>query len=383
MRLTHVIESLAQGGAEQALVNLLPEFVRRGHHVEVISLRGPTPLREALEAAGVVVHTLSLAHRWSVAEAVAGVRARVRGRADVIHSHMFFADVYVGLVRLTGGPPSVTTLHNMAYEQHPSDTLWLKAREHLHGVLLRRVFSARTAVSQAVADHHERALRLDRPVVIANALPVARLQARVGPDSDRVRAELDVGHRSLLALVPGRLVPEKGHAVLLDALSRTLADGLPMVVVCAGGGPLQGALSQDVAARGLQDSVRFTGPVSHDRILDLMQVAEVVVLPSISEGLPLALAEALSLGCAVVASDVGGVSTLVRDGETGWLVPPSNPARLSSAIADAARRPAVGVMRGRAGQAHVEAMMSVEHVADRLLDVYERATMEGSAGVLG
>ena len=369
MRVAHVIESLGRGGAEQALANVAPELVRRGHDVEVIALGGAAPLRAALEEGGVEVYEASIAHRWSAVEAVRKVRERVLRRADVVHTHMYFADVYVGGVRSLGGPPCVSTLHNLAYEQHPTSTPWRWLRRSLHAAALRRSFGARIAVSQAVADHYQAALSLPPPEVIPNGLPTRHFRARPSPSVTRIRKEQGVDPDSPLVVLPGRLVPEKGHAVLFDSLAML---SRPPVVVCAGGGPLAPVLEAEVERRGLSRHVRLVGSVDHERMLDLMQASDAVVLPSISEGLPLALAEALALGRPVVASSVGGVPTLVRHEETGLLVRPGDAEGLAAALERVLGDRSFAQSLGNAGQDHVDATMSVRAVVDALLRVYER-----------
>jgi glycosyltransferase involved in cell wall biosynthesis len=147
------------------------------------------------------------------------------------------------------------------------------------------------------------------------------------PDRDELRRELGVSG-AVLAFA-GRLGPQKAVGVALDALA-----GLDDVTfVVAGDGPERAALERRAAELGLDSRVRFLGSVPRERVLRLFRAADASVLPSVWENFPHTVVEALAVGCPVIATAVGGVPEVVRDGENGLLVPPRDPAALRAAIA--------------------------------------------------
>lgn len=147
------------------------------------------------------------------------------------------------------------------------------------------------------------------------------------------KRELGLNERHRLVGIVGRLVPIKGHRVLLEA-ARQVADRLDSVrFVVVGDGELRGALAAQVRRLGLEDVVYFTG---YRRDLPRIYASlDLVVLSSFNEGLPVVLIEALAAGCYVVATDVGGVGDLIRHQGAGILVPPGDPEALARAMSEA------------------------------------------------
>jgi glycosyltransferase involved in cell wall biosynthesis len=146
------------------------------------------------------------------------------------------------------------------------------------------------------------------------------------PARDELRGELGVSGAVLV--FAGRLGPQKALGVALDALA-----GLDDVTfVVAGDGPERAALERRAAELGLDSRVRFLGSVPRERVLRLFRAADASVLPSAWENFPHTVVEALAVGCPVIATAVGGVPEVVRDGENGLLVPPRDPAALRAAI---------------------------------------------------
>jgi glycosyltransferase involved in cell wall biosynthesis len=163
----------------------------------------------------------------------------------------------------------------------------------------------------------------DRVSVLPNPAPeVPSLPAR-----EELRRELGLGGSVLV--FAGRLGPQKALDVLLEAL-RDVPD---VTLVVAGDGPERGPLEAMARELGLDARVRFLGAVSRERVLRLFHAADASVLPSAWENFPHTVVEALAVGCPVIATAVGGVPEVVRDGENGLLVVPGDAAALGAAIA--------------------------------------------------
>jgi glycosyltransferase involved in cell wall biosynthesis len=159
----------------------------------------------------------------------------------------------------------------------------------------------------------------------------------------------------------GRLVPRKEVPVLIEALMRVRASGRDAELDLVGDGPERERLEALAASTGLRGAVRFLGMLDEAGVACALRKADVLVVPSSSEGLPVVIMEAMASGLPVIASEIDGIPELVRDGETGLLVPPCNPERLAEAIirllddADLARR------MGEAGRR----LVAQHHDADR------------------
>jgi glycosyltransferase involved in cell wall biosynthesis len=163
------------------------------------------------------------------------------------------------------------------------------------------------------------------------------------------------------SLFVGRLVPRKGAAVLIEALAHLRAEGRDPRLDIVGDGPERDSLAARVAARGLGGAVRFLGPLDEAGVARAMGRAGIVVVPSLEEGLPAVIMEAMASRLPVVASGVDAIPELVRDGETGLLVPPGDPDRLARAIAHLLDRPELARRMGDAGQR----LRGRRHDADR------------------
>ena len=150
----------------------------------------------------------------------------------------------------------------------------------------------------------------------------------------------------LHAVCIGRLVPAKGHQTLLEALLLLRAHTVTMQLVLIGGGPEMPRLQAFVQAHQLSDCVNFTQALSHDEALAHLRKADLFVLASFAEGIPVALMEAMALGIPCVSTFVAGIPELIRDGVDGLLVPPGNAQALAEALlvltTDRPRRLAMG-----------------------------------------
>ena len=183
------------------------------------------------------------------------------------------------------------------------------------------------------------------------------------PDPPRVPAEV---------LCVARLVPKKGHAVLLDAIAALRRDGVRVALTLVGTGPLEGALRDRASRAGLSDVVRFAGQLSHAAVRDAMRRSDVVALASrVAEdgdrdGLPVALVEAMALGVPVVATAVSGIPELIVAG-TGSCVPPDDPKALADAIRGTlAAGDETRVARARAARGRVVGEFDMRRIVERL-----------------
>jgi glycosyltransferase involved in cell wall biosynthesis len=182
------------------------------------------------------------------------------------------------------------------------------------------------------------------------------------------------GGGPLRIVCAARLVAVKGHAVLIEALSRLRERGVAFTCTLAGEGELREALARQVAVAGLEDAVAFAGVIPHDELLGRLQRGEydVSVIASIErpgglmEGVPVALIEAMAAGVTVVATDSGSVRELV-DGTNGLLVPESDAGALAAALERAAADPALRARLRAEGRARVEREFDGVRTAAQLL----------------
>jgi glycosyltransferase involved in cell wall biosynthesis len=208
-----------------------------------------------------------------------------------------------------------------------------------------------------------------RVITIAIGVDTARFHRGPEFDSAPIRRDLVCSDGPFITNV-ARLVPQKAQQYLIEA-ARIVAAARPDVrVALVGEGDERAALEAQARALGVSEQVVFAG--FRANIPDILAASDVFVLSSLWEGMPVALLEAMAAGCVAVVTDVGGVGQLVRDGETGFLVPPGDAAALAAALLACLNDPARARRIGAAGQAWVEQEYGMRAWVTKLENLYLR-----------
>jgi glycosyltransferase involved in cell wall biosynthesis len=215
------------------------------------------------------------------------------------------------------------------------------------------------AVSKANARYlvEQKGLPAEKIVVIHNGCDLKRVEP-FQPAPTGLRSSLAFGEDDPVLIVIGRLEPQKGHAVLLQALVAVHREFPSVRLVAVGEGSLRRELENLAGALGLQDSVRFVGYQAN--VQDWLRLADASVLPSFYEGLPIVAIESLAAGKPMVATAVDGTPEVVLQGLTGLTVPAGDAPRLAAAIAEILRSPELRRNLGRRGRQWVEEHFSQE-----------------------
>jgi glycosyltransferase involved in cell wall biosynthesis len=245
------------------------------------------------------------------------------------------------------------------------------------GWLTARAAERVLAPSAATAAELRRDYRVGEVAVVPNAMGEKRAEGPAdggeGPayamEGSADGGEGDAGY----LLVVGRLRIRKGVDVLLAAMPELLRRHPAARLLIAGDGEHRAALERVAAALGLGAAVSFLGRADAMRVRRLLRGAAALVVPSIYEGMPLVVLEAMEASVPVVASRVSGIPEVVEDGRTGWLVPPEEPASLAAALAAALDDPAAASRRGAAGRRLLAERFRPVHVARR----WRRAVLGG------
>jgi glycosyltransferase involved in cell wall biosynthesis len=359
LRVLLAIESSGPGGAEHVVVRLAQALRSAGDDPIVATLR-PGWMTERAEASGIPVwitpQRAGLDLRWIPAFA----RRMRRERIDVLHSHEFAMNVFGGAAALLAGVPAVSTIHGRAYVSEQPRRVWAYR-------ILRRLGIPIVAVSDDLAGFLAQRFGISRASLgmVHNGIPMPPL-----PEGERAglraaaRRALGVPDTLSLVVAVGNLYPVKDHATLVRALAR-LPDAR---VAIAGRGDEETRLRELAAELGVADRLHLLG--LRDDVDRVLAAGDVFVQPSLSEGLPLAVLEAMAAGLPVVATRVGGVSEAVRDGETGYLVPPADPPSLADALAKVLAADDRGAALGARGRARAEKEFSVDVMAERYRALY-------------
>jgi starch synthase (maltosyl-transferring) len=370
-----VITELDVGGAEKALVALATGLDRRRWAPSLIALGPEAPLAAPVRAAGVACECLAIDPGRPLRAVLRLADALRRARPALLQSFMFHANVAARLAAPLAG----------LGRARPWVVAGLRVAERRQRWHLRierataRLAAGAVCVSEGVRRFSREAGGWpdDRLTVIPNAVDLAPFDRAEAEALTRAALGLEgVPEAAFLALFVGRLDVQKGLATLLDAAGRIaeLRPDLDWHLALAGEGPERDRLRAESAARpGLAGRVHWLG--QRPDVPALLRASDLLVLPSLWEGMPNAVLEAMAARRAVVATAVEGTEELVTPGATGWLVPPGDPAALAAALLDTASDPGRLRRFGVAARARAEA----EFTPARTVLAYERLW----AGLLG
>jgi len=357
-----LLESDGPGGAEIVLFDLAQELQARGYLVVPVGPEdGVGWLGERLRGAGFERETYLEGRPpdWRVVRDL--MRIFKRRRVDLVHSHEFTMSVYAAVACRLAHLPHVMTMHgNMTMTD-----AW-RRRAALRWAFRRG--QGTVAVSAATKRQLDTDLSLgpDQLRVIRNGIPV-----RQG-DPQPVREELGVGPDERLILAVGNLDRRKGHIYLLEALAMLKDEGLCSwrVAIAGGRGGDEGPrLEAFAAAHGFGDRLHVL--THRDDIPNLQAAADIFAMPSLWEGLPLALLEALLAGTACVASDTSGIPEAIRDGQDGLLAPPGDSAGLAKALRRLVTDDAFRETLARQGQERALREFTIGVMADAYEKLFE------------
>jgi glycosyltransferase involved in cell wall biosynthesis len=262
----------------------------------------------------------------------------------------------------------VTTVQYTDHE--PADTTTYSRKRHLLDAITVRLGADEViAVSEAVRRSTRQRLGVRRIALVPNAVDLERFARANAVDRTRLRAELGVGAGEMLLLAVGRLHPQKGHRYAILALRSLLDAEVPARLAVVGQGPLAAELQALADAEGVGERFRLLGV--RDDVPELLQACDVFVFPSLGEGLPVALIEAMAAGRACVASNIPAIAELVEDDRTGLLVTPGDVRGLTAALLTLWRDQSRAATLGMAARAHVMARYDAEVVVRRLERLYE------------
>jgi glycosyltransferase involved in cell wall biosynthesis len=289
---------------------------------------------------------------------------------DVVHTHTRRADFVAALGGRLAGAATVSTQHG----QINLDRYTLREKRDLparfYSYCLRNFFDKHVAVSAEIADELRTRCRVPAAKVthIPNGLEAAPF-VEAGGERLAFRHEIGARRWAVVATVVASL-DSKGHGDLLAAVAEVAADGVDLMLVIAGEGHWgRPVISKAAAELGVAERVRLLG--FRDDVPRVLAGSDVFVLPTPSEGLSIAIMEAMAAGLPVVATAVGGNAELVEAGKTGLLVPAGDAAALADALRLLARDPARRRAMGRAARSRVTLEFTADKMADRYAELYE------------
>lgn len=372
----HIIDHLGLGGVQTFLRTVLPHLRAHGYAPTLISLRRPTDLGRAIEAAGVPVISLGLP-RWSPAQLAVLVAVLRRLRPSIAHTYLTVGNLVGRAAAIVAGVPTIVMEDQLSVSQ---DVYSVPPPVVLAYRLAERWLCRHTTLylgpSQIVQEASSAAKGWppERCRVLPNAVDCRRFV----PAADRVglRAELGLAGRPTVATF-GRFVAQKRIGDVAD-IARQVVAALPDVqFLIAGGGPLEGEIRRRIAGAGLGEHVLMLGRRQDTE--RLLAASDVYLSLSAGEVLSVAILEAMAAGCPVVATDAGGTREQVRDGVNGFVRPVGDLDGLAAATLGLLRDPAAAARLGQSGRRIAVEQFDVPVAAARLAAIYDEALARAPA----
>ncbi|THJ19438.1 MAG: glycosyltransferase family 4 protein [Nitrospira sp. CG24E] len=369
LRICHVASGDLWAGAEAQTAQLLVELQKDpALHVEAIVLNKGM-LYDQLVTAGINTHLIdeNALNSFEISRRL--YEFNRRWRPDVVHTHRIKENCLGGLAAaLSDVPVILHTVHGIQEALGGWEHVKWKCYSLMSSQVTKRVASGLIGVSNDIASFLRKRFPDTQVTCIHNGI-MNHVSARTEMP-ETTREQIGIAEPAFVVGCVGRLSPVKGIEYLLRAVSLLVHErGVQsMHVAVVGGGPLQRSLEMLAQNLAISRHVRFLGE-RHD-VPSLLRIFDIFAMPSLHEGVPMALLEAMRAGCPVVASAVGGIPEVIRDGYDGVLVPPQDPSALAHAIG-AMQDSALDRARfSEAGRARVAAEFDARRMAIRTKKFY-------------
>lgn len=366
MKILFLTTGLGMGGAEKVVISLADALAGKGHEVCIAYLTRAAVVLPV--SASIRIINLGMASKLDVVGAFFRLRRLIRDfRPDVLHSHMFHANIVARLIKLV---IPVRRLISTAHSSNEGGALRM---------MVYRLTDSLANLSTNVSDEaveafiKAKAVRRGRMIAVHNGIAIHSFEFNASARAC-IRQALLVGDRCQLILAVGRLHDSKDYPNLFHALALLPVNDFNYQLVIAGDGPLMGHLGALVVQLGIAERVRFLG--MRNDVADLMSAADIFVLSSAWEGFPIVLMEAMANQRVLVATDCGGIREAI--GDAGYLVKPKDSKALAQALQTALKLSAVeGAALGRAARQRVVEMYALDAVVVKWLQIYEGKVNSG------
>ncbi len=369
MRVCHVAMGDLWAGAEVQLLSLMRYLARLpGFECSVI-LFNEGRLAEELRKLPVSLTVISEQTFSPMGIAYRLAKALRKIRPDVVHTHKY-KDSFIGtlVARSLGIPYVVRIVHGLPEPfmglRNAKMVAYTAADRLMTGWFVDRVVAVSSDIEKVLIGMYGS----NRVSCIHNGIDLEAV--RVTTSREAFRRKWQIPEDAVVIGTVGRLVPVKGHAILLDATRILQASIGNVALVLVGDGPLRKDLEANAKRLGLEKSVIFAG--QQDQSYDFMNMMDVFVLPSLHEGIPMVVLEALALQRPVVATRVGGIPEVIEHGQTGFLAEPSDASSLARLLQRLVEDLPMAVSIGKAGRTRVEEKFTARTMAGKTAELYEQ-----------
>jgi glycosyltransferase involved in cell wall biosynthesis len=380
LKVLHLIESLSSGGAERLLYTNLKYLNPKTVESEVVTVfekgdywRGP------IENLGVPVKSLGCRRNFNLVRGLRRLRLHLKStQTDIIHTHLWTANVIGRVAGRMAGIPVISSIHNPEYEPEAMSAFSREVRRKIAAARLIDKATAQLGCRRMIAVSHfvkeSTVRRLGFPAaridVVYNPIDISELRPTI--DRREVIKELDLSDDTVVLLNVGRVSPQKGLIFAIRAMPAVL-EAFPKAVLLSIGSQSDprylAEVNNEIAKTGTIRSVRLLG--ERRNVYDYLKACNLFVFPSLFEGLGIALAEAMAAGCACVANDIRPLDEFIADGDSGVLLQPRNVETLAAGIIRLLQDPAKCGSLGMEARRTALRVFDPRVAADKLVELYD------------
>ena len=372
IKILYIITSSGIGGAERILYYTATGLDYNKYDISICSLKKKGEIAGDLEKQGIEVCCLHLGGRerflgWlsSIITLIWLFPYLIRIRPTIVHSFLFRANILARIAGyLTGVPIVISSVRVMGGEKR-----YFHYIEKITSFMVDHYVAVSESVKRYIIDKSK--ISAEKISVIYNGV---NIKSQDDLHEQNVRMPFKIEDEDRILMTVGRLHEQKGHYYLVKAISKVQKEFPKVKLLVIGEGEEENNLKKLVKSLDLTNEVIFIG-LSSD-IEEILPMAELFLLPSLWEGLPNVLLEAMAAGKPVIATEVGGVPELVIHGETGMLVPHKDSDALACAIADLLKNRLKARRMGETGRIRAEEHFSIQKMIEKTESLYQELLRE-------
>jgi len=361
-KILFLLQGLQIGGLENVVYNLSKAVNAKGiFDVEICCYDTLGTYLEDLEREGVKVHYIARKRGfdWTYPFKVAGL---IRNRKiDVLHAHNYTACFYGALAAFLARKPMIYTEHDHSYAS--------SAYVSIVGKILKKITSKRVCVSVEVKNALKKFGTIDDIEVVYNGIDENIFKSIGSEEKANKRQDLGFKKEDTLLGVVGRLDEMKNQTILLDMLAQLKQTAPNAKLIIVGRGKTELFLKSKVEKMGLTKNVSFMGEIRN--VHNVLSMLDIFLLPSLSEGLPLSIIEAMASGLPVIASKVGGIPELITNDLNGYLVEAGNKNAFMEATEKLVKNTNTQKTMGRENRSKFLKTFSLSKMAHRYVEIYK------------
>lgn len=375
VRILYIHHTFRNQSYNSLLWNIANRIDRKKYQIFAACLREGGPYEDKLKSIGVEVTNFDLNTLLDLRIIPRLVRYIKKNKIDIVETAVFPSDVYGRVsARLANVPVIISTMH--CVEAHKLETIYrfLSFLDTVTMALTTKIIAVSGAVKNYLIRRHK--IRPEKISIIYNGIDVNKYKSHMNITEFKKQFDLEPGI-PIIAFI-GRLIKVKGVSYFLDAAASVLRTGKKAQFLVVGDGPLKQSLVKQTQKLGIDQHVFFIG--FRKDIPKILSLIDILVVSSLWEGLPLTILETMSAGKPIIAAKVGGIPEAIKNGETGFLVPPKNPEALTGAINDLLADPRKRKEMGEKAKRRALQLFDVERMVKEYSNMYDECIVSQLEG---